>query len=107
MLTPRFHCPQAVPGLARGARVELPPDASHHALRVLPELALQPAFLSRSKQPSIRPTLLLMLPSSSTAPPLPPVQAQAHPKLGKQVDYLGKLVRATVQAMAVQQGAAQ
>ena len=35
MLTPRFHCPQAVPGLARGARVELPPDASHHALRVL------------------------------------------------------------------------
>lgn len=35
MLTPRFHCPQATPGLARGTRVELPPDASHHALRVL------------------------------------------------------------------------
>ncbi|MCE2946553.1 MAG: 16S rRNA (uracil(1498)-N(3))-methyltransferase [bacterium] len=35
MLTPRFHCPQAVPGLARGSRVELPPDAAHHALRVL------------------------------------------------------------------------
>ena len=35
MLTPRFHCTQAVPGLARGTRVELPPDASHHALRVL------------------------------------------------------------------------
>jgi hypothetical protein len=35
------------------------------------------------------------------------VQAQAHPKLGKQVDYLGKLVQATVQAMAVQQGSAQ
>lgn len=35
MLTPRFHCPQAVPGLARGSRVELPADAAHHALRVL------------------------------------------------------------------------
>lgn len=35
MLTPRFHCPQAVPGLARGTRVELPPDAAHHAMRVL------------------------------------------------------------------------
>ncbi|KAL4436916.1 hypothetical protein ABPG75_004055 [Micractinium tetrahymenae] len=32
-----------------------------------------------------------------------PVEAQAHPKLGKQLEYLGKLVRATVQAMAVQQ----
>ena len=76
-------------------------------MHVLPELAPQPAHLCRPNQPSIRPTLLLMLPSSSTAPPLPPVQAQVHPKLGKQVDYLGKLVRATVQAMAVQQGAAQ
>jgi len=35
MLTPRFHCPQATPGLARGTRVELPDDAAHHALRVL------------------------------------------------------------------------
>jgi 16S rRNA (uracil1498-N3)-methyltransferase len=35
MLTPRFHCPQAVPGLAHGSRVELPADAAHHALRVL------------------------------------------------------------------------
>lgn len=35
MLTPRFHCPQAMPGLARGTRVELPADAAHHALRVL------------------------------------------------------------------------
>lgn len=35
MLTPRFHCPQAMPGLARGTRVELPEDAAHHALRVL------------------------------------------------------------------------
>ncbi|EFN55673.1 hypothetical protein CHLNCDRAFT_133904 [Chlorella variabilis] len=33
---------------------------------------------------------------------LPP-EAQAHPKLGKQLEYLGKLVRATVQAMAAQQ----
>lgn len=32
-----------------------------------------------------------------------PLEAQAHPKLGKQLEYLGKLVRATVQAMAVQQ----
>lgn len=28
------------------------------------------------------------------------LQAQAHPKLGRQLEYLGKLVRATVQAMA-------
>jgi len=35
MPTPRFYCPQAVPGLARGARVELPTAAVHHALRVL------------------------------------------------------------------------
>ncbi|KAL4430593.1 hypothetical protein ABPG77_005833 [Micractinium sp. CCAP 211/92] len=32
-----------------------------------------------------------------------PLEAQAHPKLGKQLEYLGKLVRATVQAMATQQ----
>jgi hypothetical protein len=31
------------------------------------------------------------------------VQAQAHPKLGRQLEYLSKLVRATVQAMATQQ----
>ena len=36
-------------------------------------------------------------------PLLPCLQAQAHPKLGKQLEYLGKLVRATVQAMAAQQ----
>lgn len=35
MRTPRFHCPQAIHGLARGTRVELPPAAAHHALRVL------------------------------------------------------------------------
>ncbi|PSC74516.1 Kinesin-II 95 kDa subunit [Micractinium conductrix] len=34
-----------------------------------------------------------------------PAEAQSHPKLGKQLEYLGKLVRATVQAMAVQQPA--
>jgi hypothetical protein len=35
--------------------------------------------------------------------PAPFLQAQAHPKLGKQLEYLGKLVRATVLAMAAQQ----
>ncbi|MBC7780036.1 MAG: 16S rRNA (uracil(1498)-N(3))-methyltransferase [Proteobacteria bacterium] len=35
MLTPRFHCPHAVPGLAPGHRLELPATAAHHALRVL------------------------------------------------------------------------
>lgn len=32
MRVPRFHC---VPPLAPGARVALPPDAAHHAIRVL------------------------------------------------------------------------
>lgn len=32
MRTPRFHCP---PPLALGGRVSLPPDAAHHAVRVL------------------------------------------------------------------------
>ena len=32
--------------------------------------------------------------------PLLPSQVQAHPKLGRQVAYLGNLVAATVQAMA-------
>jgi len=35
MLTPRFHCPQAVEGLAHGTRIDLPATAAHHALRVL------------------------------------------------------------------------
>lgn len=42
---------------------------------------------------------------SALAAPFLPLQAQAHPKLAKQLEYLGKLVRATVQAMAVQQPA--
>ena len=36
---------------------------------------------------------------------LPP-EAAAHPKLGRQLEYLGKLVRATVQAMAPAEPAA-
>lgn len=35
MSVPRFHCPQAVPGLPAGALLELPASAEHHARRVL------------------------------------------------------------------------
>lgn len=48
-------------------------------------------------------TTLLHAPRPLAAPRLFSPQAQAHPKLGKQLEYLGKLVRATVQAMATQQ----
>lgn len=53
------------------------------------------------------PSFMRVTPPCSLSPPVPPHstrdhQAQAHPKLGKQVEYLGKLVRATVQAMAAQ-----
>jgi len=35
MSAPRFHCPQAAPGLAPGTVIALPAGAAHHAHRVL------------------------------------------------------------------------